>query len=155
VLEAIADAHESGIAHRDLKPSNIILQRGKHGAVARVLDFGIAKLFEGDAPAASGHTATEGRAPPFSPMYAAPEQVSGTRTGPWTDVHALGLMLTELLTDAAPYPPGDKNEWYRCVFDPERPTPCRRGVDVGAWEGVLKRALAIRPSDRPPSARVL
>src|SRR4051812_4710746 len=40
VIDAIAEAHENGIAHRDLKPSNVMLEaRGKDGVIARVLDF--------------------------------------------------------------------------------------------------------------------
>jgi branched-chain amino acid transport system substrate-binding protein len=138
-----------------LKPSNVMLESTKRGPVARVLDFGIAKIMERDVAPTSGHTATDARYKAFSPAYAAPEQISGMRTGPWTDVHALGLMLTELLTDAPPYPPGDANDLYRSVFDPERPTPRRRGVDAGAWEPVIERALAIKPNDRPRSAREL
>ncbi len=155
VLEAIADAHEAGIVHRDLKPSNIMLVPSRRGVGARVLDFGIAKLMlpDGEDGTTSGDTATDSRVSSFTAASAAPEQLSGSRTGPWTDVFALGLLVTELLTDRAPLPADDKNEHYRVIFDPVRPTPRALGVDVGAWEPVLARALAVRPSDRQANAR--
>jgi serine/threonine protein kinase len=158
VLEAIAVAHEAGIVHRDLKPNNVMLANdGKGGTVARVLDFGVAKVMrrEEGQGAPSGDTATQSRASAFTAESAAPEQLSGTRTGPWTDVFALALMLVELLTDRSPWEAGDANEHYRAVFAPERPTPSRLGVDVGAWEPVLARALAVRPADRQKDARTL
>ena len=157
VLEAIADAHEAGIVHRDLKPSNIMLVPSKRGISARVLDFGIAKLMlpDGDDASVSGDTATESRVSSFTAASAAPEQLSGSRTGPWTDVFALGLLVTELLTDRSPFPVDEKNEHYRAVFDPVRPTPRALGVDVGAWEAVLARALAVRPPERQANAREL
>jgi len=155
VMEAIADAHQNGIAHRDLKPSNIMLEQTRGLVVPRVLDFGIAKIMAGDEVAATGRTATAAQHEAFSPAYAAPEQVSRMRTGPWTDVHALGLLLTELLTDREPYPRGDPNDLYRAVFDETRPTPAMHGVDVGAWEPVIGRALAIKPHERHATAGAL
>ena len=153
VVEALAEAHEAGIVHRDLKPSNIMLLSGKRGPSARVLDFGIAKIVAGESSSApSGHTETEAIVKTFSAASAAPEQLSGTRTGPWTDVHALGLLFAEMLTDQPPYPLVDANEHYRAVFDVQRPTPGSRGIEVGEWEAILVRALSLKPSDRYPNA---
>jgi len=67
----------------------------------------------------------------FSAAYGAPEQLAGTRTGPWTDVHALGLLFTELLTDRPPYPLEDAAEQYRAVFDTARTHPRQARVDAG------------------------
>ena len=102
VMQALAFAHRQGIVHRDIKPANIMITDSDHGRRVRVLDFGIAKIIRGEEPAGSGRTRT-GSVPAFSPAYAAPEQVTFSRTGPWTDVHALGLVLSELLTGAAPF----------------------------------------------------
>ncbi len=148
VLQAIAEAHEAGIAHRDLKPSNVMLVPTRSGRSSiRLLDFGIAKLMNDEPETSSGHTTTEQAFRAYSIGYAAPEQVAGKRTGPWTDVHALGLILTEILTDASPY--GDDDAMpHALVFDVRRPTPARFGVDVGAWEPVIARAVALRPSER-------
>jgi serine/threonine-protein kinase len=166
VIDALATAHDAGIAHRDIKPGNIMLPADRPAtrsraapraapppSAARVLDFGIAKTMgEGDDGPVTGLTQTHSVAPSFSPRYASPEQASGTRTGPWTDVHALGLILTEMLTDIAVFPSADKMELHVKVMSPTRPTPAQFGVDVGAWEPVLARALALRPADRYPNA---
>jgi len=154
-IEGIARAHALGVVHRDLKPSNLMRVEGPIGL--RVLDFGIARQMEpGETEAPSGETASRSMRA-FSPTYAAPEQLGGTRTGPWTDVHALALILTEVLTDRPPYDASTDDEngldLSLAVLATERPTARRRGVDVGAWEPVLARAAALRPGDRYPDAR--
>ncbi|MFO0648231.1 MAG: protein kinase [Polyangiales bacterium] len=154
-FEALAWAHARGVVHRDLKPSNIMLV--DEGAVPlRVLDFGIAKVLDGPAPERpSGETrsGTAGRA--FSPGYAAPEQVGGTRTGPWTDVHALALVLTEMVTGKEAYPGTNSLEVSAAALNPRRPSPATFGVDVGPWEPILARAMAFKPADRHRDAGAL
>jgi eukaryotic-like serine/threonine-protein kinase len=146
VLQALAFAHRQGIVHRDVKPGNIMVTTGEQGRSLRVLDFGIAKIVGADAESGSGLTRT-GSVPAFSPAYAAPEQVTFSRTGPWTDVHALGLMMTELLTDQPPY--GDAQaSVHEQVMAIERPTPRAKGREVGPVEAVLARALALTPGIR-------
>ncbi len=154
VLEALACAHEAGIAHRDLKASNVMLVPSRSGPTPRVLDFGIAKLMDRDEAASGDASANTTRAATraFSPSCAAPEQLAGKRTGPWTDVYAAALLIVELLTDAPAYPEGDDESRYRAAFDARRPTPATNGVDVGSWEPVLARALAVKSADRFPDA---
>ena len=163
VLEALALAHSHGIAHRDIKPGNIMLvtppsdaalSRGR--ALVRLLDFGIAKVMAPDeARPTTGETATTSKLSAFSARYASPEQVSGSRTGPWTDVHAVALVITHLLTMRAPYPGEDALSIAARALSIDRPTPGSFGVDVGAWEPVLAKALALHPSDRYPDAGAL
>jgi len=151
VLDALAHAHALGFVHRDVKPANVMLVDGPTGRIVKLIDFGIAKESDaGHAP--SGHTATRSEVRALSLHHAAPEQVAGSRTGPWTDVHALGLLLSELLTDEEPY---DAKDPAMAVIRSERPTPRKFGVDVGPWEDVLRRALAIAPGDRPATALAL
>ncbi len=153
-FEALAYAHDEGIAHRDVKPSNLMLVTNRRGErSARVLDFGIAKVMNGEEAPATGLTATHNHQRTFSLFYASPEQIAGTRTGPWTDVYALGLVLTEMLTDALPYRGEDVQEVYIDALSPVRPTPVKRGFDVGAWEPVLARAVSLKPAERFASAR--
>jgi serine/threonine protein kinase len=119
--------------------------------VVRVLDFGVAKVID-DEPISDGEaTQTRGAAHAFSRAYAAPEQLAGGRTGPWTDIHALGLLLTELLTDHAPYASSDPTELYELVFHTERPSPAQYGFDVGPWQAIIERAVSLKPSRRFPS----
>ena len=154
VFEALASAHEAGVAHRDIKPANVMIPaRVSSGApTARVLDFGVSKRMESAESAGSGQTQTRAEFTALSLPYASPEQVSFTRTGPWTDVHALALVLTEMLVDMAPYRGRDSVAVTAEVMAAERPTPARFGVDVGAWEPVLSRALSRLASERYPDA---
>ncbi|MFO0624367.1 MAG: serine/threonine-protein kinase [Polyangiales bacterium] len=152
IFEAVAVAHDAGIAHRDLKPANIMIVRGKRTTTARLLDFGIAKLMDPGEEAGSGFTRTASTMVSFSPRYAAPEQLSSARTGPWTDVHALAMILGEVLTDGAGYAGNDTTTVFAEALSPTRPSPAKHGIDVGAWEPVLLKALAMRPDDRYPNA---
>jgi len=146
VIQALAFAHRQGIVHRDIKPGNIIVGETERGPLLRVLDFGIAKIMAGDEPVGSGQTRT-GSIPAFSPAYAAPEQVTFSRTGPWTDVHALGLILSEVMTGQAPFADRDASV-HEQVMSARRPTPASRGCDVGPLEAVIAKAVALSPGDR-------
>jgi serine/threonine-protein kinase len=88
VCAAVAHAHTQLVVHRDLKPSNILVSR--EGA-AKLLDFGIAQVLD---PSDEQTPATR----VFTPEYAAPEQLRGERVTTATDVHALGLLLYELVS---------------------------------------------------------
>jgi serine/threonine-protein kinase len=151
-FDALACAHDAGVCHRDIKPSNLMMVKPTRGAPAlRVIDFGIAKV-DSDGDPGSGATGTRSSLVAFSLAYAAPEQVTHTRTGPWTDVHALALVLTEALTGERPYGDATGHDLVEAALRDARPTPARAGVAVGPWEPVLARALARLPSARPQRA---
>jgi serine/threonine protein kinase/Tfp pilus assembly protein PilF len=99
VLAAVAHAHANLIVHRDLKPSNVLVRVDNR---VMLLDFGIAKLLEGEAGSgeATALTREEGRA--LTPEYAAPEQVTGGAVTTATDVYALGTLLYVLLSGRHP-----------------------------------------------------
>jgi eukaryotic-like serine/threonine-protein kinase len=104
VLEAVAYAHASLVVHRDIKPANVLVS--KEGQV-KLLDFGIAKLIEGDgtvrASAGLGSSAfSRDGGTALTPQYAAPEQLSGGEITTATDVYALGLLLYVLITGRHP-----------------------------------------------------
>jgi eukaryotic-like serine/threonine-protein kinase len=153
VLQAIAHAHRQGVSHRDLKPANIFLTQDHGATVPKVLDFGIAKLAGGEPGPEAAEAVTSPGFRAFSPAYAAPEQVASGRTGPFTDVHALGLIASEMVTGQRPY--GESAPPVLAALAGERPTPGRRGVDVGGWEPVLARALALDPAARQADAGAL
>ncbi|MBL8822263.1 MAG: protein kinase [Planctomycetia bacterium] len=110
LAEAVAYAHQQGVLHRDLKPSNILLHDNsqQNGSIAvfatctqtitpKITDFGLAKLAREKTNTATG--AILG-----TPAYMAPEQTSGKNTvGPSVDIHALGVILYELLAGHPPY----------------------------------------------------
>ncbi|MFT3790051.1 MAG: protein kinase [Rudaea sp.] len=96
VCEAVGYAHRNLVLHRDIKPSNILV--GEDG-VAKLLDFGIAKLLE----TTSGEHLAGTQTHAFTPDYAAPEQIRGEAVSTATDVYGLGVVLYELLGGARPY----------------------------------------------------
>jgi serine/threonine-protein kinase len=98
VLAAVEHAHANLIVHRDLKPSNVLVRTD--GQV-KLLDFGIAKLIEGEGESGASTPLTrEGGA--LTAAYAAPEQLTGQTITTATDVYALGVLLHELLTGQHP-----------------------------------------------------
>jgi eukaryotic-like serine/threonine-protein kinase len=151
--EALALAHRKGIAHRDVKPANIfILGDARGDFTVKLLDFGIAKVVQ-DAQRMGGSFAqTQGVVSSFTPAYGAPEQFSRSQgsTGPWTDVFALALIFTELLTHEPALRGDDLTQLAFSSMDTRRrPTPRAFGFNVSdAVEAVLRRALAVAPDDR-------
>lgn len=156
VFDAIASAHEAGVVHRDLKPANVMVAPTRHGEVsARVLDFGLAKAFAPEERGTEGNSFTGDERASFSLSHAAPEQVGRLRTGPWTDVHALALLLVEVLVGQRAYRGETSIDLYARITARERPTPRTFDVEVGPWEAVVQRALALMPKDRHRDAAAL
>jgi len=155
---AYAHAHRPSIVHRDLKPSNLFLV----DSGLKVLDFGIAKVMELGLTATRAQTHATALNQRFSPVYGAPEQfMPGPQgfgaTGPWTDVHALGLILVELVTGRCALDSDSDNQHAYCAsaVSEHRPTPRARGADVPVsdeLEALCERALALRPRERFPNA---
>jgi serine/threonine-protein kinase len=155
VCEAVAYAHANLVVHRDLKPSNVLVDA--NGRV-KLLDFGIAKLL-GEASQESDTTGTGMRL--LSPDYAAPEQLTGGRITTATDVHALGVLLFELVTGELPFRREGTGSLtaLHAVVDTEPPRPStvvRRRMDgermgrvlAGDLDAICLRALAKEPERR-------
>ena len=93
VLSGLGVAHRAGLVHRDVKPENVLIS---DGGEVKLVDFGLVR-----AMAEAGITSTSvilGTA-----AYLSPEQVTGTETGPRSDVYSAGIMAFELLTGTVPF----------------------------------------------------
>ena len=99
VLAAVAHAHANLIVHRDIKPSNVLVAAA--GDV-KLLDFGIAKLLEGEGQTGTATQLTHEGGSPLTPQYAAPEQLTSQPITTATDVYGLGILLYVLLAGRHP-----------------------------------------------------
>ncbi|OIP39204.1 MAG: hypothetical protein AUK47_10380 [Deltaproteobacteria bacterium CG2_30_63_29] len=152
ILDALVQAQKVGVVHRDLKPQNIILTReGMRSDVVKLVDFGIAKTYSDASVGPFGQmSSTMGFG---TPLYMAPEQIQGTRVGPYTDVYTVGLIMLEMLTGAPPFHGetaiqilSEKTSWT-----PEIP----RNIVPPPLAVVLEKAVQMDPKDRYQSARTM
>jgi eukaryotic-like serine/threonine-protein kinase len=153
VCAAVTYAHQHLVVHRDLKPNNILVTAD--GSV-KLLDFGIAKLLEADAPTAERDaTVTQIRAMTLD--YASPEQVSGGTVTTVSDVYSLGVVLYRLLTGKSPYrqQANDAQRMAEILGDatPTRPSQLRE-LDTDL-DHILLMALRKEPQKRYGSVEQL
>jgi serine/threonine protein kinase/tetratricopeptide (TPR) repeat protein len=161
VCDAVQHSHIKGIVHRDIKPGNVLVRAQEGRAVAKVIDFGIAKAIDrtmsmggappgagapGDAPA--GTAAGDRHLFLGTPDYMSPEQASGSRDiDTRTDVYSLGVLLYELLAGAPPFDPellrsAGYAEVRRLICEVEPPRPSDRVARLGGRraEAAVNRA---------------
>jgi len=139
----LAAAHDKGIVHRDLKPGNIMIDgRGQ----VHITDFGLAAV----ADLILGKEASSG-----TPMYMAPEQLSGEHASVRSDIYALGLVLYEVFTGRRPFETSSPAE----LCDLRKHAPAPRPSTVihldTAIDKAIVRCLDSDPQQRPPTARSL
>jgi len=153
VLRAVAQAHANLIVHRDLKPSNILVRTDGQ---AKLLDFGIAKLLEGEGqPGESSLTLEGGRA--LTPEYAAPEQLKGEPVTAATDVYASGVLLYLLLTGRHPAGAGPHTPagLVKAILDTDLPRPSEIVARTHTNEEVSVTNAGRRTSTPDKLARLL
>ena len=149
LARAIHVAHERGIVHRDLNPSNILMAPD---GTPKISDFGLAKILVDDIGVSINGVLLG------TPSYMAPEQVSGEAKaiGPATDTYALGAILYEMLTGAAPFRGLTPMETLCQVMEAEvvPPSRLRHGVPEDL-ETICLKCLDRDPARRYASAEEL
>jgi serine/threonine protein kinase len=151
---ALTRAHSLGIVHRDIKPENLYLAQSvdDDGYVAKVLDFGIAKVTPLTEDA---RTSTRTGTLLGTPLYMSPEQARGLRSIDFrTDLYSLGLVSYTMLTARLPFSGETLGELLLqiCV----EPLPSLRAAAPAlppATEYWFQKACARQPEDRHPSAQ--
>jgi serine/threonine-protein kinase len=150
VCRALVAAHAAGIVHRDLKPANVMLGTQRDGEdFVKVLDFGISKQSarEGESRPETGLTRPD--AAVGTPIYMAPEQISGLPADARTDVYALGELLYEMLAGVPPYDGSDVMVVFNRKANQEpKPIVALRPELSPAIDRVITRAMSRRPEDR-------
>jgi len=134
ICDALGYAHRLGIVHRDIKPANIMITKTDQ---VKITDFGIAKILRQDDATKSG-TAIIG-----TPLYMAPEQITGEEVRPFSDIYSLGVMLYELVSGNPPFYLG--NIEYHHIHTAPPPLPSHVSQRI---RDVIMKCLEKNPRDR-------
>jgi eukaryotic-like serine/threonine-protein kinase len=168
IAEGLEEAHNSGILHRDLKPSNVMITTK---GVAKLLDFGLAKLASVDADA----TRTREGTVLGTVAYMSPEQAEGRPLDARSDVFSFGAILYEMLSGSRAFGGTTALQVMNAVVRDEPPSlqtspvlerivrrclqksPGQRFQTMGDVRAVLEQPAteSSRPLEREPSVAVL
>ena len=155
VCRSLEEAHGKGVIHRDLKPANIMLvERESIPDFVKVLDFGIAKIFEGQVEPSI--TATGGFV--GTPAYMPPEHIAGRKLDGRADIYSLGVILYEMVAGKLPFNADDTVMMLQMKLS-VRPTALRENVPnmelpEGA-EQLVMSMIGLQPEERPATAAMV
>ncbi|MFO0547060.1 MAG: serine/threonine-protein kinase [Polyangiaceae bacterium] len=146
IANSLAEAHGHGIVHRDIKPENVMILKARDGTdLAKVLDFGLAKLREG--PELSELT-SQG-AIVGTPYFMSPEQIRGDPVDARSDIYSLGALMYRALTGIYPFSgPSPMSVFAKHLTElPQVPCELNPSISRGMSDIVL-RALEKDPAGR-------
>jgi len=161
ICEGLSKAHKAGVMHRDLKPDNVKLSDEGH---PKILDFGLAKLFEGEgaidtgdsrSPTVSMNVTREGRIM-GTVAYMSPEQARGLKLDARSDVFSFGVVLYEMATGRAPFEGATITDTLSAILrDPPAPIVEANPEAPAELERIIARCLEKEPQDRYQSTEDL
>jgi serine/threonine-protein kinase len=147
VCAGLEAAHARGVVHRDLKPENVFLARTPGGReVAKILDFGIAKMAD---PSSEG--ATQAGMVVGTPEYLSPEQATGSPVDGRADLYTVGLIAWRMLAGRHPYKADEPRALL--MMQATRPVPSlvEARADLAAFPDLV--AAVTRACEKEPAAR--
>jgi serine/threonine-protein kinase len=150
---ALAELHKHGIVHRDVKPSNLFVVLGGKRPRLRLLDLGVAGVFDATLAKRLGSVDVGAKGTYGTPAYLAPEQALGHATSAATDVYALACVAYRLFcgTDALRASTMTKTVHLH-LFEQPKP-PSAHDASLAPLDAVFARALEKNPERRTASAR--
>jgi hypothetical protein len=147
LAEGLHFIHDRGVVHRDVKPANVLLAPSPipgRPPVAKLSDFGIARLVESDRVTSTGTFVG-------TAQYLSPEQARGEPVGPPSDIYSLGLTLLEAVTGATSFPGSAiESATARLARDPVVPGSLGYG-----WKSLLTAMTNRNPAARPTALDVV
>jgi serine/threonine-protein kinase len=139
ICRGLRYAHSCNIIHRDIKPQNVLLEKN---GVARLSDFGIAKIF-------SGTNITMTGAAVGTPEYMSPEQAQGKALDAQTDIYSLGVVMYEMVTRHPPFTGNNPMAIaYKQVHELPVPPSMKRKDTPKRLELIILKALKKEKQDR-------
>jgi serine/threonine protein kinase len=147
VLAGLEHAHAQGIVHRDLKPENVFMTRAPAGgrSVAKIVDFGIAKLLDADGAA---EVLTRAGMVFGTPRYMSPEQAAGGKIDERSDLYSVGILAYVLLSGQLPFDSDDLAAVLRMqIMAPPPPLSESIPAPLRVWvESLLEKSRHERPA---------
>src|SRR5262249_46851829 len=152
VSRALSRAHKKGVIHRDLKPDNIFIARDEGVEIAKVLDFGIAKLLEPMALESQERKSTETGTMLGTPCYMSPEQAGGRKElDARSDLWSFAVITFECLTGRRPFDADALGELMMQICSEPVPKPSSFADVPAGLDAWFERATQRDPAARYPS----